>query len=66
MPKKKEYTPTEQFLFYGKRFLKTFVPAVLIILPTLGLSPEGFVVSVAIPALTTFEKWMRNQGWYKV
>lgn len=66
MPKKKTYTPMEQLMFYGKRFLKVFVPAVLVLLPAMGLSPESFLVSVAVPALTTFEKWMRDNDWYNL
>lgn len=60
----KEYTLREEIVFYGKRFLKVFVPAALILIPSMGFGPETFVMVTLIPLLTTFEKWMRNQGWY--
>lgn len=65
MPKKKTYTWSEQAVYYGKRFLKTFVPALLVILPVMGTNPEGFVAAVLIPALATLDKYLRNKGWYK-
>lgn len=66
MAKKKKYTPAEQALFYSKRFLKVFVPLALVMLPTMGFSPESFAINVAVPTLTTLDKYMRNQGWYKI
>lgn len=62
----KKYTTKDNIIFYGKRFLKTFVPALLIVIPTMGFSPESFAVTVLVPALSTFDKWMRNNDWYKI
>ena len=61
----KDYKKKENILFYTKRFLKTFVPAALVLIPTLGFAPESFVIAVAVPALNTFDKWARENKWYK-
>jgi len=59
-----EYTKKETIMFYGKRFLKTFVPLALVIIPSLGFNAETFAIAVIVPVLTTLDKWMREQGWY--
>ena len=60
----KEYTTKENVIYYVKRFLKVFVPTALVVIPTLGTSPEGFLVATLIPLLTTLDKFMREQNWY--
>ena len=62
---KKKYTSKEQTIFYIKRFLKVFIPAVVVAIGTMGLSPESLVISTAVPLLTTFDKWAREHDWYK-
>ena len=61
----KEYTTKQNLWYYTKRFLKTFIPAALVLIPTLGLAPESFIIAVAVPAITTFDKWAREENWYK-
>ena len=57
---KNDYTNNERAVYYVKRFLKVFIPTVLAVAPTLGLTEQGFILAVLVPCLTTLEKWLRD------
>lgn len=61
-----KYTLLEQAKYYAIRFLKVALPTAVVLLPTIGLNPTGFLASVLIPAITTLDKYARNQGWYSL